>query len=67
MASEPKQELLKRIPPITELFKAPEAVRWLKAHPLPLVTDCLRGAAAVVREELLADSAGQCGPERVTA
>jgi L-seryl-tRNA(Ser) seleniumtransferase len=67
MASEPKQELLKRIPPITELLKAPAAVRWLKAHPLPLVTDCLRGAAAGVREELLADTAGQCGPERVTA
>jgi L-seryl-tRNA(Ser) seleniumtransferase len=67
MASEPKQELLKRIPPITELLKTPAAVRWLKAHPLPLVTDCLRGAAAGVREELLADSAGQCGPARVTA
>jgi len=67
MASEPKQELLKRIPPITELLKTPAAVRWLNTHPLPLVTDCLRGAAAGVREELLADSAGHCGPEQVTA
>src|ERR1035437_2173414 len=66
MASEPKQELLKRIPPITELLKTQAAARWLKTHPLPLVTDCLRGATAAVREALLADSAGHCGPEQVT-
>jgi L-seryl-tRNA(Ser) seleniumtransferase len=67
MVPEPKQELLKRISPITELLKTPAAARWLKTHPLPLVTDCLRGAAAGVREALLADSAGYCGPEQVTA
>jgi L-seryl-tRNA(Ser) seleniumtransferase len=67
MASGPKQELLKSIPPITELLKSEAAVGWLNIHPLPLVTDCLRGAAADVREELLADSAGQCGPGQVTA
>jgi L-seryl-tRNA(Ser) seleniumtransferase len=67
MASEPKQELLKRIPPITELLKTQTAVRWLKTHPLPLVTDCLRGATSAVREELLADSTGHCGPDQVTA
>jgi hypothetical protein len=67
MASELRQELLKRIPPITELLKTQAAIRWLKTHPLPLVTDCLRGAAAGVREELLADSAGHLGPEQVTA
>ena len=66
MASEPKQELLKRIPPITELLKTHAAVGWLKTHPLPLVTGCLRGAAAGVREELLADSANHCDPEQVT-
>src|ERR1039457_1644868 len=67
MASEPKQELLKRIPPITELLKTHAAVGWLKHHPLELVTGCLRGAAAGVREELLADSTGHCGPDQVTA
>ena len=67
MASEPNLELLKRIPPITELLKTQAAARWLKTHPLPLVTDCLRGSTAAVREELLADSAGHCGPEQVTA
>jgi len=66
MASEPKQDLLKRIPPITELLKEQAVTEWLKSHPLPLVTDCLRRAAAGVREEILADSAGHCGPEHVT-
>jgi L-seryl-tRNA(Ser) seleniumtransferase len=67
MSPEPKQELLKRIPPITDLLKSQAAVGWLKTHPLPLVTDCLRGAAAGVRAEMLADSAGRCGLGQVTA
>jgi L-seryl-tRNA(Ser) seleniumtransferase len=67
MSSEPNQELLKRIPPITELLKTPAAVRWLKTQPLPLVTDCLRGAAAAVRAELLADAAGHGEAGQVTA
>ena len=67
MASETKQDLLKSIPPITELLKDPAVVGWLKTHPLPLVTNCLRGAAAGVREEILADSTGRCGPEQVAA
>ena len=66
MASEPKQDLLKRIPPITELLKGPEVLGWLKTHPLSLVTDCLRGATAGAREEILADAVGRCGPEHVT-
>ncbi len=66
MAAETKQDLLKRIPPITELLKDPAVVAWLKTHPLPLVTDCLRGATAAVREELLADASGLFGPEQVT-
>jgi L-seryl-tRNA(Ser) seleniumtransferase len=67
MASEPKQDLLKRIPPITELLKHPVVAGWLKTQPLSLVTDCLRGATAAVREEILTDSAGRCGSEQVTA
>jgi len=67
MASEPKQDLLRRIPPITELLKDPAVVGWLKTHPLLLVTDCLRAATAALREEILADSAGRCGAEQVTA
>jgi L-seryl-tRNA(Ser) seleniumtransferase len=65
MSSEQKQDLLKRIPPITELLKTPEVAAWLKAHPVSLVTDCLRGAAADVRKQVLEDTTGQCGPEQV--
>jgi L-seryl-tRNA(Ser) seleniumtransferase len=67
MSSEAKQELLKGIPPITELLKRPEVAAWLKAHPASLVTDCLRGAAAQVRKRVLEDAAGQCGPEQVAS
>jgi L-seryl-tRNA(Ser) seleniumtransferase len=66
MASEPKQDLLKRIPPITELLKAGVVAEWLKSHPLPLVTDCLRQATAGAREEILADSASRDRDELVT-
>jgi L-seryl-tRNA(Ser) seleniumtransferase len=67
MASEPKQDLLKCIPPITVLLKDPAVIGWLKAHPLSLVTNCLRGATAAVREEILEDSNGRRGSEHVTA
>ncbi|HEY5915093.1 MAG TPA: L-seryl-tRNA(Sec) selenium transferase, partial [Verrucomicrobiae bacterium] len=53
MAAEVTQELLRRIPPITELLQSPQAAEWIKTHPLPLVTECLRGAAASVRQKLL--------------
>jgi L-seryl-tRNA(Ser) seleniumtransferase len=65
MPSDAKRELLKRIPPITELLKAPEVAEWLKSHPPALVTDCLRGATAQVRARAIADTPGDCGPEQV--
>jgi L-seryl-tRNA(Ser) seleniumtransferase len=66
MPAEPRTDLLKRIPQITELLKTETATGWLKSHPSPLVTDCLRGAAAAVRQKVLSE-AGACGPEQVTA
>ena len=54
MAADLKHDLLKDIPAITELLKSPQAEQWLKTHPLPVVTDCLRGAVASLRQELLA-------------
>jgi L-seryl-tRNA(Ser) seleniumtransferase len=61
-----KQELLKRIPPVTEMLKSEAVAVWLKTHPAALVTDCLRGAAAWARREVLADEGGRCGPEQVS-
>ena len=66
MAMGPKQDLLKRIPPITELLKDGTVAQWLKSRPLPLVTDCLRRAAAGVREEILAEGDGRLGAQEVT-
>ncbi len=68
MALQAKQALLKQIPPITELLKSEAALGWLKTHPLPVVTECLRGAAAHLRRQILDDSevlAGQVTPESV--
>jgi L-seryl-tRNA(Ser) seleniumtransferase len=65
MAQEPKHDLLKRIPPITDLLKSPVVAAWLKDRPLPLVTDCLRRATAELRAEILADSAAGPGTEQV--
>jgi L-seryl-tRNA(Ser) seleniumtransferase len=66
MPPESKQDLLRRIPQITELLKASGVAAWLKEHPLPLVTDCLRAAAAGARKQVLEDEASLCGPERVS-
>ena len=52
MAAELTQEALRRIPPITELLKSPRVAEWLKEQPPAVVTDCLRRAAASVREAL---------------
>ena len=67
MPAELKSELLKRIPPITELLKSEEALRWLQTEPPALVTDCLRRAAGSVRQEVLADETGAWTADRITA
>ncbi len=40
---------------MTELLKSPRVAEWLKVHPQALVTECLRGATASVRQALLAN------------
>ena len=62
-----KQELLQGIPSVTELLKRREVEVWLQNHPAPLVTDCLRRAAAQVREQVLADARGACGNQHISA
>ncbi len=63
MALDPKQDLLKRIPSMTELLKAPAVVQWVQAHSQALVTDCLRRAVAHIREEALA-ARGESGKSK---
>ncbi len=57
-----RQELLKRIPPMTELLKSEVAAGWLKTHPVGVVTDSLRGATATLRREILECSEWIGGP-----
>jgi len=66
MASDPKRELLRRIPSVTELLKAPAVTRWVEAHPHSLVTDCLRRAVSATREKMLTDSTGPRGAATLT-
>jgi L-seryl-tRNA(Ser) seleniumtransferase len=60
-------ELLRQIPSITELLKTATVTAWLARHPQPLVTECVRRAVAAVRQQVLEDAAGRCGPQHVTA
>jgi L-seryl-tRNA(Ser) seleniumtransferase len=47
------EELLRTLPSITELLKREVVSGWLREHPAPLVTDCLRRAVAGLREEIV--------------
>jgi L-seryl-tRNA(Ser) seleniumtransferase len=67
MTPEQKQDLLRRIPSITELLKSPTAAEWLSRHPLALVTECMRRATADLRQAVLEDAGGRCGAAHVSA
>ncbi len=67
MSPDPKQDLLRQIPSITDLLKSEPVAAWLRQHPSTLVTGCLRHAVGVLREQILHDSNGHCGPQHVTA
>jgi len=62
-----KQELLRTLPAITELLKSETAARWLRQHPQPLVTECLRRALAGLRLQILNDDAGRGGAQPINA
>ena len=62
-----KEDLLKKIPSITELLALPAVADWLARHPRKLVTDCLRQAVDELRRQVLSDSAGRCGTMHVSA
>jgi L-seryl-tRNA(Ser) seleniumtransferase len=54
-----KQKLLRALPAVTELLKSETVAAWLREHPQPLVTECLRRALAALREQILhGDTAG---------
>ena len=53
-----KQELLRALPSITELLKHETVAGWLRQHPQPLVTECLRQALGELRREILNEDSG---------
>ncbi|MGA2543093.1 MAG: L-seryl-tRNA(Sec) selenium transferase [Verrucomicrobiota bacterium] len=57
-----KQELLRALPAITELLKSETAAGWLRQHPRPLVTECLRRALAGLRQQILQGGAAASAP-----
>ena len=61
------QDLLKKIPSITELLAAAQAAAWLQTHPRKLVADCIRQAVDDLRAQILSDTAGRCGGMHVEA
>jgi len=64
---DPKQELLRNLPSVTELLKSETVVTWLRQQPPSLVTGCLRRALAGVRQQVLDDATGQRGTPQITA
>jgi L-seryl-tRNA(Ser) seleniumtransferase len=53
-----KQELLRALPSVTDLLKSPTVAGWLRQHPQPLVTECLRRAVADLRQQILDGATG---------
>jgi L-seryl-tRNA(Ser) seleniumtransferase len=51
--SDNKQELLRTLPSVTDLLKSETVAGWLRLHPQPLVTECLRRALAGLRQKIL--------------
>ena len=67
MTTEQKPELLKRIPPITELLKTPRVLGWLETHPAGLVSECLRGGTAWLRRRITEEAGESLSLDQVTA
>ena len=60
-------DLLRKIPSITQLLASEDVREWLAQYPRSLVTDCLRDAVSELREQILTDSGGRCGAMHVSA
>ena len=67
MASTVKQDLLRKLPSVSDLLTTDTAATWLTDHPRSLVVDCLRDAVDAQRRQILADEGGKCGPAHVAS
>jgi L-seryl-tRNA(Ser) seleniumtransferase len=59
-----KQELLRSLPSVTDLLKSETVTAWLRQHPQPLVTECLRRALVDLRQQIV-DGAQSVSTESV--
>ena len=66
MSATTHEQLLRRIPSISNLLTTARVETWLAEQPRALVTDCLRGAVDDLRAQILGDDAGRCGVQHVT-
>ena len=66
MTSNASQDLLRKIPSISDLLASDEAAGWLAEHPRGLVSACIRDAVDELRRQILADETGRCGAAHVT-
>jgi L-seryl-tRNA(Ser) seleniumtransferase len=60
-----KQELLRKIPSVSELLSSATATGWMEQYPRVLVSDCIRQAVEELRQQVLQDDADRCGPAHV--
>ncbi|MGD0743856.1 MAG: L-seryl-tRNA(Sec) selenium transferase [Verrucomicrobiota bacterium] len=61
-----KQESLRTLPSVTELLKSETVAGWLRQHPQPLVTECLRRAIAGLRQQILDDTTDHGDTQPIT-
>ena len=66
MAPNAQQEVLRKLPSISDLLAGETAAAWLTENPRGLVTECLRTVVADLRAQILADETGRCGTVHVT-
>jgi L-seryl-tRNA(Ser) seleniumtransferase len=66
MTTPAHQDLLRRLPSISDLLASDRAAAWQGEHPAALVADCLRAAVDDLRRDILADRTSGCGPAHVT-
>ncbi len=67
MPPDAKQDLLKLIPPMTQLLKLPKVAEWLRSNSHELVTNCLREATTQVRQQLLEPNVSHTQAGELTA
>ncbi len=62
----PDNALLRQLPSVSDLLVRQEVCDWLDEHPRRLVVDSIRDALGELRNSILHEKVGHCGPGHVT-